>query len=385
MRKVLRKILRFLHHFFIPHKHNEYRPHIFREASIASILLVSLITFAISITSALIITSPSGASIVTRVLVDLTNDHRISNGLNPLFHNETLDNAALLKAKDMAMWGYFAHYSPTGVTPWSFFDKVGYVFLFAGENLAINFTDSRDIQEAWMASPTHRKNILDPRFKEIGLATQEGVYDGYPTIYVVQFFGSPALRSTTVVATTSTSTSQTTGKKNKAITSVTKATSRPSNEFAANTRVKGAETTLSANDVIPDDERIAGGLVSATQTEVTIPEYSEQAFITILAGDTSFAYNTDPELLATNTTSMQMVVYSTWYERSMMAFPRNIQIVYTIVLIILLLASLSFICIEIRREHHKHIIYTVLIVIILLILMYLNKAYIISQVPFIKF
>jgi len=92
----------------------------------------------------------------------------------------------------MANNEYFAHYSPDGVSPWFWFGRANYNFVHAGENLAIHFTDSGDVVEAWMESPTHRANIMNGNYTEIGVGTAEGTYEGYSTVYVVQLFGTPA-------------------------------------------------------------------------------------------------------------------------------------------------------------------------------------------------
>jgi hypothetical protein len=97
-----------------------------------------------------------------------------------------------MKAQHMANNEYFAHYSPDGVSPWYWFNEVSYNFVHAGENLAIHFTDSGDVVEAWMESPTHRANIMNGNYAEIGVGTAEGTYEGYPTVYVVQLFGTPS-------------------------------------------------------------------------------------------------------------------------------------------------------------------------------------------------
>lgn len=112
--------------------------------------------------------------------------------------NDLLSAAAQLKANDMAAKGYFAHVSPDGKTPWYWIDKVGYSYDYAGENLAVNFIDSADVSNAWMASPTHRANILNPVFKEVGTATAVGTYKGRNAIFVVQLFGTPTGKVTAV-------------------------------------------------------------------------------------------------------------------------------------------------------------------------------------------
>lgn len=131
------------------------------------------------------------STVLPAVVVDLTNNERADNAAAPLRRNATLDAAAKLKAEHMAKNEYFAHYSPAGVSPWHWFDRAGYVYAHAGENLAIHFTDSTEVVEAWMDSPTHRKNIVDQKFTEIGVGTAKGEFEGYDTVYVVQLFGTP--------------------------------------------------------------------------------------------------------------------------------------------------------------------------------------------------
>ncbi len=142
------------------------------------------------------------SSILPDVLVDLTNGNRAQNNIPSLKVNSLLEQAARLKAQDMAVKGYFAHTSPAGVEPWYWLAKVGYQYSGAGENLAINFSDSIDIDNAWMNSPGHRANILDNRFSEIGIATIKGSYQGKETVFVVQFFGRPARAASQEVSAT---------------------------------------------------------------------------------------------------------------------------------------------------------------------------------------
>lgn len=134
------------------------------------------------------------STVLPAVVVELTNEERSQNNAQPLHRNATLDAAAKMKAENMAKNEYFAHYAPDGTTPWHWFDEAGYVYAHAGENLAIHFTDSSQVVEAWMDSPTHRKNIVDNRFTEIGVGTAKGKFEGYDTVYVVQLFGTPAVR-----------------------------------------------------------------------------------------------------------------------------------------------------------------------------------------------
>ncbi len=136
------------------------------------------------------------STVLPAVVVELTNDERVDNAAAPLRRNATLDEAARLKAEHMAKHEYFSHFSPDGTSPWYWFDEAGYVYAHAGENLAIHFTDSSEVVEAWMKSPAHRQNIVDGKFTEIGVGTAKGSYEGYNTVYVVQLFGTPAVPPT---------------------------------------------------------------------------------------------------------------------------------------------------------------------------------------------
>ncbi len=131
------------------------------------------------------------AAVITSTLVDLANNDRKQDSIGTLTINPKLVAAAQAKANDMAAKGYFAHTSPDGRTSWSWFKDAGYGFSYAGENLAVNFADSEDVEEAWMDSPTHRANILNGKFTEIGIATAQGEYKGKKTTFVVQMFGRP--------------------------------------------------------------------------------------------------------------------------------------------------------------------------------------------------
>lgn len=136
--------------------------------------------------------SPNVAAVISGVLVDLANSDRQQDQLANLTVNPVLVAAAQAKADDMATKGYFAHTSPGGLDPWYWFKQAGYNFDYAGENLAVDFSDSGDVNTAWMNSPLHRDNILNPHYTEIGIATAEGTFEGHHTIFVVQEFGAPS-------------------------------------------------------------------------------------------------------------------------------------------------------------------------------------------------
>src|SRR4029077_4956173 len=111
--------------------------------------------------------SPQVGAVVAAVLVDLANTDRTQNGLGQLATSSVLQKAAQLKADDMAARSYFSHNTPDGKTPWTFFKEAGYNFHYAGENLAVYFSDSDEVEKAWMNSSLHRANILSDKFTEI--------------------------------------------------------------------------------------------------------------------------------------------------------------------------------------------------------------------------
>jgi hypothetical protein len=153
-------------------------------------LIISI--FVMTSLSSVLIQANQYAAVIAAVLVDLTNGDRAANQIRGLTINQKLVEAAQMKADDMAARGYFAHIGPDGKDSWHWFRETGYKFAYAGENLAVDFSDSGDVERAWMNSPSHRKNLLDSNFTEIGIATAAGFYQGRPTIFVAQMFGAPA-------------------------------------------------------------------------------------------------------------------------------------------------------------------------------------------------
>ncbi|MFC1790589.1 CAP domain-containing protein [Patescibacteria group bacterium] len=131
------------------------------------------------------------ANISPERLIQLTNQERARKGLEPLVNNPILNEVAQRKAGDMFALNYWAHNSPTGRTPWVFFKEVGYGYSLAGENLARDFDQSDEVVRAWMDSPSHKDNILNSGYQEIGLAVVNGTLEGVETTLVVQMFGTP--------------------------------------------------------------------------------------------------------------------------------------------------------------------------------------------------
>ena len=130
------------------------------------------------------------ANISPDEVVRLTNEKRAQNGLAPVSLNSTLSQAAQAKGADMLNKDYWAHVSPDGTQPWKFFTDFGYRYRYAGENLARDFTNPSSAVDAWMSSPSHKENMLNAKYKEIGVAVIEGDLAGVDTTIIVQFFGT---------------------------------------------------------------------------------------------------------------------------------------------------------------------------------------------------
>lgn len=139
----------------------------------------------------------SGKSVPKSILTEegvmkQTNEARKISGLPALAGNKLLNEAASLKIKDMLEKQYFAHVSPIGEGIETVAEKIGYDYIAIGENLALgDFENDKTLVDGWMASPGHRANILNSRFREIGIAVGKGVIEGRFTWLAVQVFGKP--------------------------------------------------------------------------------------------------------------------------------------------------------------------------------------------------
>lgn len=179
--------------FFVPHSRNNHKARLLQPASLALIVALFLTTqFGLNFFS-LLRPAVLGFAANLRVdeVIELTNQERLEKGLMPLIEDQTLNEVAARKAKDMFAYNYWSHESPAGRDPWSFFQEVGYQYLYAGENLARDFENAESVVSAWMNSSSHRDNLLHPFYQEIGLAVVDGLLNGVETTLVVQAFGTP--------------------------------------------------------------------------------------------------------------------------------------------------------------------------------------------------
>ena len=181
---------------FIPNRHNNYCPDILkpRRLFFYAISLIAMkfimVAFLISypLTAWMSLDIAIGES---QKIISLTNNLRSDVDLLFLTENQRLNQAAVQKVQDMFAGQYFAHVSPSGISLDKFVDKVGYKYSVIGENLAIGYNNAEELVVAWKNSPTHYENIIDPSFKEIGVAISSGVFDNVETVLAAQYFGRP--------------------------------------------------------------------------------------------------------------------------------------------------------------------------------------------------
>ncbi len=268
------------------------------------------------------------AEVYPATIIELTNKDRVAANLPPLSVNDTLVHAATLKAHDMVDNNYFAHTSPRGISPWYWFKEAGYTFLFAGENLAVNFTDSGEVATAWLNSPTHRANVMNPKFTEIGIALAQGSYKGMTTTYVVELFGMPATQK---VATTT--------------------TTPPTTTLGGNTTALITPTTAS----------VAGESVGSGELLIT---NESPEFIAVQNTDTSL---TEQPVTNTNTPKVS------FWSKAMLNMDKYIGITIEVIIIGLIMALATLALREREKHHRMHMIYGVLMIIILTSTLFIGR------------
>lgn len=183
----------------VPHKANQYKPHLIRRYGLLAILVAVVAAQFVSGLGVFRGVLGDEASVSVPTLLAGTNREREKASLAPLTLDTRLSDAAYLKAKDMLAKQYWAHTSPDGTQPWQWFAETNYNYSYAGENLARNFTSSQTVVNAWMSSPAHRDNIMKSEYKDVGFATVDGTMNGRPVSLVVALYGAPAQNSAVAV------------------------------------------------------------------------------------------------------------------------------------------------------------------------------------------
>lgn len=242
-----------LRHFFLPHPETHKKAHLISSWALAVYLILFL--FLYSGIESVNYYQPGvlgvESSINQQELIRLTNVERQKNGLGPVFEDSRLNAAAMEKAKNMFAENYWAHFSPSGKDPWEFINGAGYQFSYAGENLAKSFYESDEVVKAWMNSKTHKENILNKHYQNIGIAVLEGTLNGEKTTLVVQEFGRPV---ETAIAVNSL--------KPAVRSAQTPAQSRPSIQASTVPVVAQASPQVQAQTLVASEKQVFEGAIS---------------------------------------------------------------------------------------------------------------------------
>lgn len=132
-----------------------------------------------------------------QTLLNATNTQRSNFSRGSLALNNKLNSAAQAKADDMVSRNYWSHNTPDGQEPWVFINGVNYDYQKAGENLAYGFVSSSETINGWMNSPTHKENLLDSEFTEVGFgfANSDNFNNSGEETIVVAMYGKPYVLS----------------------------------------------------------------------------------------------------------------------------------------------------------------------------------------------
>ena len=130
------------------------------------------------------------AELFAKRILELTNAERFKLGRPSLKLDPSLTKAASWLAEDMALLGYFDHQDSKQRGPSRRAEEFGYTdWLAVGENIAFGLPTPEQVFRSWQGSTKHRQNMVDPRYKEMGLGLSTALAD--PTAFIwVQSLGT---------------------------------------------------------------------------------------------------------------------------------------------------------------------------------------------------
>lgn len=102
-----------------------------------------------------------------QAVVDLVNEARAAEGLDPLTLDEDLTAFAMVRAAELE--DSFSHTRPDGRKCFSILDDGNYPYWQAGENIASGYRSPESVTNGWLNSPGHRANIMNENFHRIGV------------------------------------------------------------------------------------------------------------------------------------------------------------------------------------------------------------------------
>ena len=181
-----------------------------------------------------------------------------------------------------------------------------------------------------MNSPTHRQNILDAGFTEIGIATAKGIYKDRETTFVVQFFGRPTT-----------------------VTSTKAAADLVANEIGLTSAESPSEVDVAGESIVNYDP------VADEAATIKINNY-------LVAEDNSLE------------TIVLPVAYSSQLNQLASSPSQLITYVYAILGALIFLFLLLMIFIEVRRQHPRHIAYGVFLLVLVIAAVYFNRLIVLN-------
>ncbi len=128
---------------------------------------------------------PINISVFEQRVFDLTNVERVNNNLPPFTWNDSVAVVARAHSVDMMNRGFFAHVNPDGITLGQRLRIGGVKYGYAAENIARGYGTPERFVQGWMESPGHRKNILNPSLKKLGVGVSEA---GPSNVFATQDF-----------------------------------------------------------------------------------------------------------------------------------------------------------------------------------------------------
>ncbi len=141
----------------------------------------------------------SARGAISHRMLELTNEARAQArrcgptrfaAAPPLALNAVLSRAALDFARDMARHGYMDHTGRDGSSPAQRITRRGYRWREVGENLAQGVMKPEEVVMGWLRSPEHCANLMDPAFREMGVAYAVNPHDEAGVYWALEF-GTP--------------------------------------------------------------------------------------------------------------------------------------------------------------------------------------------------
>lgn len=150
--------------------------------------------------------------IIKQMIFEKTNELRLDKGLNPLFHNDSLEALAQYHSNNMVKYNFFGHIDSKRMDPNGRAKKFGInikvkkgrtTYIGLSENLAYmpwhenvrgcgdtrsNEAISSCIFEGWVKSKGHYRNMINSKISEIGIGVAVKNYNGQITVYSTQNF-----------------------------------------------------------------------------------------------------------------------------------------------------------------------------------------------------